>query len=65
VLTYLSAGQYFGEMALLSEQHFRQAIVTAVTKTHIIRILQADFLEFLAAHPNLQEQIEQGLRNGS
>jgi putative YpdA family bacillithiol system oxidoreductase len=59
VLTYLSAGQYFGEMALLSEAHFRQASVTAVTKTHVIRILQADFLEFLATHPNLQEQIEQ------
>jgi CRP-like cAMP-binding protein len=52
-------GQYFGEMALLSEPHFPQATVTTVTKTHIIRILQADFLEFLAAHPNLPEQIEQ------
>ena len=57
VLTYLSAGQYFGEMALLEEQHARGATVTATTKTQVIRILQADFLEFLAAHPALQEEI--------
>jgi CRP-like cAMP-binding protein/thioredoxin reductase/Fe-S-cluster-containing hydrogenase component 2 len=59
VVTYLSAGQYFGEMALLEEQHARGATVTAVAKTHVIRILQADFLEFLAAHPTLREQMRQ------
>jgi putative YpdA family bacillithiol system oxidoreductase len=58
VITYRSAGQYVGEMALLETQHTRGATVSAATRTEVIRILKDDFLAFLARHPNLQQQIE-------
>lgn len=57
VVTYLSAGQYFGEMALLGEVTERDATVTAATRTQVICIAQEDFLAFLQEHPNLQQQI--------
>jgi CRP-like cAMP-binding protein/ferredoxin len=62
VVTYLSAGHYFGEMALLGEAHERDATVSAATKTQVIRIAQDDFLTFLAAHPTLQEDIRQEIK---
>jgi len=58
VLTYMHTGAYFGEMALLSEENLRGATVTAATKTEVIRILRADFLDLLSAFPELQDQIQ-------
>ena len=48
VITYRSAGQYVGEMALLQEQNTRGATVSAATRTEVIRIVKDDFLAFLS-----------------
>ena len=58
VVAYMHAGQYFGEMALLSEDNRRGATVSAAAKTEVIQILRSDFLELLAEFPELQEQIQ-------
>ena len=59
ILTYMHAGQYFGEMALLSEENQRGATVTAAAKAEVIRILRRDFLALLAEFPELQDTIQQ------
>ncbi|MBI3608623.1 MAG: cyclic nucleotide-binding domain-containing protein [Nitrospirae bacterium] len=56
VLAYLPAGQYFGEMALLSGEP-RSATVTAIFPTELIRLGKDDFLRFLEARRELKERI--------
>ncbi len=61
VVAYLSAGQYFGEMALLSGEP-RVATVTAIDKVEVIQLMKEDFLGFLEVYPELKERIEREVR---
>jgi CRP-like cAMP-binding protein/thioredoxin reductase/Fe-S-cluster-containing hydrogenase component 2 len=58
VLSYLSAGHYFGEMALVSEQA-RMATVSAIDRVEVIQLLKDDFLAFLAEAPDLKRRIQE------
>ncbi len=57
-LSYLSAGHYFGEMALVSEQA-RMATVSAIDRVEVIQLLKDDFLAFLAEVPDLKRRIQE------
>jgi CRP-like cAMP-binding protein/Fe-S-cluster-containing hydrogenase component 2/thioredoxin reductase len=52
VLSYLVAGNFFGETALLPDAP-RTATVTAIFPTDLIRLDKADFDRFVALHPEL------------
>jgi CRP-like cAMP-binding protein/thioredoxin reductase/Fe-S-cluster-containing hydrogenase component 2 len=52
VLSYLVAGNFFGETALLPDAP-RTATVTAIFPTDLIRLDKADFDRFIAGHPEL------------
>jgi CRP-like cAMP-binding protein/Fe-S-cluster-containing hydrogenase component 2/thioredoxin reductase len=52
VLSYLVAGNFFGETALLPDAP-RTATVTAIFPTDLIRLDKADFDRFIAIHPEL------------
>lgn len=58
VLAYVPAGQYVGEMALLSDQP-RTATVTAAVATETLQLEGSAFKALLAAHPELRERISQ------
>jgi len=60
-LSYLSAGHYFGEMALLSGEA-RMATVSAIDRVEVIQLLKADFLAFLAEDPALERRIQEESR---
>lgn len=60
VLTYLVAGNYFGEGAFL-ENKPRRATVTTIFPTELIVLRRADFDAFLAAQPRLRERFQQVL----
>ncbi|MGD2115434.1 MAG: cyclic nucleotide-binding domain-containing protein [Acidobacteriota bacterium] len=57
VLSYLVAGNFFGETALLSGDR-RTATVTTIFPTELIRLARADFEHFLERHPELRAQVE-------
>ncbi|MGQ0793527.1 MAG: NAD(P)-binding domain-containing protein [Deltaproteobacteria bacterium] len=57
VITYISTGNYFGEAALLSEDHVRTATVSAATKSEAIRILSSDFKALMQKHPQLESRV--------
>ncbi len=52
VLSYLVAGNFFGETSLLPDS-VRTATVTAIFPTDLIRLAKADFDRFIADHPEL------------
>lgn len=54
VLSYLVAGNFFGEAALFSDSN-RSATVTTIFPSDLIRLSKRDFDAFLAAHPELRE----------
>jgi CRP-like cAMP-binding protein/thioredoxin reductase/Fe-S-cluster-containing hydrogenase component 2 len=54
VLSYLVAGNFFGEAALLSDAP-RTATVTTIFPTELIRISRDDFERFLRDRPQLRE----------
>ncbi len=54
VLSYLVAGNFFGEAALFSES-LRTATVSTIFPSDLIRLSKDDFDRFLAAHPELRE----------
>jgi CRP-like cAMP-binding protein/thioredoxin reductase/Fe-S-cluster-containing hydrogenase component 2 len=54
VLSYLVAGNFFGEAALFSEAA-RTATVTTIFPSDLIKLSKRDFDSFLAAHPDLRE----------
>src|SRR5438874_2305492 len=54
VLSYLVAGNFFGESALFSDLE-RTATVTTIFPSDLIKLSKRDFDSFLAAHPNLRE----------
>ena len=57
VVAYLSAGQYFGERALLRDET-RAATVTAIDRVEVIQLMKEDFVGFLEVYPELKMQIE-------
>jgi CRP-like cAMP-binding protein/thioredoxin reductase/Fe-S-cluster-containing hydrogenase component 2 len=54
VLSYLVAGNFFGEAALFSDAQ-RTATVSAIFPSEIIKLAKSDFNDFLDAHPELRE----------
>jgi CRP-like cAMP-binding protein len=56
----LSAGDYFGELALLDGE-VRSATVTAETEVHVMRISRRRFLRMLEDDPKLAIMIIRGL----
>ncbi|ROH88729.1 4Fe-4S dicluster domain-containing protein [Stagnimonas aquatica] len=56
VLAYVPAGQYVGEMALLTEQP-RAATVKAAVATETIRLEASAFKALLSRHPQLRQRI--------
>jgi CRP-like cAMP-binding protein/thioredoxin reductase/Fe-S-cluster-containing hydrogenase component 2 len=54
VLSYLVAGNFFGEVALFSDSA-RTASVTTIFPSDLIKLSKRDFNNFLAAHPALRE----------
>ncbi|HEX7151347.1 MAG TPA: cyclic nucleotide-binding domain-containing protein [Thermoanaerobaculia bacterium] len=54
VLSYLVAGNFFGEAALFSKGD-RTATVTTIFPSDLIKLGKREFDEFLAAHPDLRE----------
>jgi CRP-like cAMP-binding protein/thioredoxin reductase/Fe-S-cluster-containing hydrogenase component 2 len=54
VLSYLVAGNFFGEAALFSDRE-RTATVTTIFPSDVIKLRKKDFDNFLAAHPELRE----------
>ena len=57
VVAYLSAGQYFGEMALLTGEP-RMASVAAIDRAEVIRVSRADFLSCIESSPTLKKHFE-------
>jgi CRP-like cAMP-binding protein/thioredoxin reductase/Fe-S-cluster-containing hydrogenase component 2 len=57
VLLYLSAGQYFGEISLLSGSP-RVATVTTIDRVEVIRLAREDFLACLDSSPELKQRLE-------
>jgi CRP-like cAMP-binding protein/thioredoxin reductase/Fe-S-cluster-containing hydrogenase component 2 len=54
VLSYLVAGNFFGEAALFSDRE-RTATVTTIFPSDLIKLSKRDFANFLTAHPELRE----------
>jgi CRP-like cAMP-binding protein/thioredoxin reductase/Fe-S-cluster-containing hydrogenase component 2 len=54
VLSYLVAGNFFGEAALFSEAD-RTATVTTIFPSDLIKLSKRDFNNFLGAHPDLRQ----------
>ncbi|HEV2720829.1 MAG TPA: NAD(P)-binding domain-containing protein [Thermoanaerobaculia bacterium] len=54
VLSYLVAGNFFGESALFSDIE-RTATVTTIFPSDLIKLSKRDFDRFLAGHPELRE----------
>jgi Fe-S-cluster-containing hydrogenase component 2/CRP-like cAMP-binding protein/thioredoxin reductase len=54
-LSYLPAGSYFGEMAVI-DGSTRTATVRAAIKSEVIRLPGEGFLDLLAQHPRLRER---------
>jgi CRP-like cAMP-binding protein/thioredoxin reductase/Fe-S-cluster-containing hydrogenase component 2 len=54
VLSYLVAGNFFGEAALFSDGD-RTATVTTIFPSNLIKLSKNDFKNFLNAHPDLRE----------
>src|SRR5207247_1683096 len=58
VRTYLSRGDYFGEIGLLLNQP-RVATCTALDSVDLVRITAEDFRLMLASFPRVREQLQQ------
>jgi CPA2 family monovalent cation:H+ antiporter-2 len=52
----LQAGDFFGEMALLSKAR-RTADVTAIDYTQLLQLSRADFLRFMKKHPDIRDHV--------
>jgi len=58
VLSYLTAGQYFGEISLLNGGP-RVATVTTIDRVEVIRLARADFWACVDSSPGLKHRLEQ------
>jgi CRP-like cAMP-binding protein/thioredoxin reductase/Fe-S-cluster-containing dehydrogenase component len=58
VVAYLSSGQYFGEMALLTGEA-RVASVTAIDRVEAIRLSREDFIACVDGSPDLKKRFEE------
>jgi CRP-like cAMP-binding protein/thioredoxin reductase/Fe-S-cluster-containing hydrogenase component 2 len=54
--TYLSAGNYFGEMALLGNS-LRNATITAAVPCETLRVEKTQFLDFLEKNPETKKRV--------
>jgi len=61
VVTYLPAGNFFGEGALLTDAP-RSVTVTTIFPCELVRVERADFAAFLAQFPGLRPQLEKKLQ---
>lgn len=59
-LALLGSRQSFGELSLLDAEP-RSASVSAVERTHLFRLAQADFYELLGEHPEITKAINRAL----
>jgi potassium-dependent mechanosensitive channel len=59
-VTRLGAGNFFGEIALLTDQE-RTATAIAMTTTHLFEIVQPDILPLLQEEPKVSERISEVL----
>ena len=57
-LAYLKGEQYFGEFGLVSGKEKRTATVSAINRTHVIRIARVDFVELMEAFPSVREALK-------
>ena len=58
IQTYIAAGNYVGEMALLSEEPLvRSATVSAAVNCEVVVIAKAEFQSLLAAFPELKARV--------
>lgn len=57
--TYVAAGNWVGEMALLADPPLRNATVTAAVPCEMLKIERADFSEIMAKYPLAEERILQ------
>jgi CRP-like cAMP-binding protein/thioredoxin reductase/Fe-S-cluster-containing hydrogenase component 2 len=60
VLSYLVAGNFFGEAALFSDAD-RTSTVTTIFPSDLIKLSKNDFKKFLAAHPSLGDGVRKEL----
>lgn len=60
-LAVLGAGDYFGEMSLMTGAP-RVATVTTLSETRLLEVGKESFRAILAGHPDLVEQLSQSLR---
>jgi putative YpdA family bacillithiol system oxidoreductase len=63
VVSYVPAGRYFGEMALLDPQNpKRTATVTATKYTETIQLMQADFQAILRRYPEFERSLRESAK---
>jgi len=58
VLSYLSRGNYFGEIGLLSDQSRRTATCTALDHVELVKINREDFREMVGRFPQVRANLE-------
>jgi CRP-like cAMP-binding protein/ferredoxin-like protein FixX len=58
-LAYLKGEQHFGEVALLEEKGRRTASVTAINRTHLVKISREDFVAYLGSRPDLRKAFKE------
>jgi len=57
VISYLSRGQYFGEIGLLGQCQ-RTATCTALDRVEAVQVSREDFLRMMKAFPEIRERLE-------
>lgn len=58
-LATMMAGEFFGEMALLSDHQLRNATVTAVTPCTLYRLHRDDLAVAMATQPAIRKALEE------
>lgn len=56
-LGYLTAGEIFGEIALLTEMRRRRATIAAKTPTVALTLTRPDFEEIVDVYPDIREEL--------
>ncbi len=58
ILSYMEAGEGFGELALLEENKMRQATITAVRPTVLLELSREDFKDMIEKYPLIEKGIK-------